>query len=335
MPELISIVIPVYNTEKYISRCIDSLLAQTYQDIEIILVNDSSTDNSRAICEKYTKLDPRVHLWNKANEGAGFARNFGISKANGDYIGFCDADDYVEPEMFERLITTIKYHNSDIAYCLNTNENREPKKTGDIKVFGEQDIWELMLGEVGTLPDNKREVLYGSSVWRGLYRKRIITESSISFISEREVGSEDLLFNLEYLSHCRNAVYLMDEFYHHCDNFESMTHSSTHFIIQNEINLYSKVSDILNKTGGGEYRLELDRLFIKRIRIALIRIGKATRVSNVVENNRLARNILSNEKVRIVLKEYPGHKLPFKQALMFTFMKCRMSLVCIALGKAS
>ncbi len=335
MSELISIVIPVYNAEKYIQRCLDSLLGQSYKDIEILLVNDASSDGSKEVCERYAALDSRVRLFNKDNEGAGIARNYGISKANGSYIGFCDADDYVEPDMYERLANALLDNDCDIAYCLNTNETKTPKITGDREVFSDDKIWKLMLGLVGTQPDKKEEVLYGSSVWRGLYKKKIIAENGISFLSERKVGSEDLLFNLEYLSHCKKAVYLYDELYHHCDNFESMTHSSTHFVIQNEIDLYDKVSDILRGVQRGEYQLEVDRLLIKRIRLALIRIGKAATLSNILYSSRMAKDILKNERVGFVLKGYPGHKLPIKQAVMFYFMKYRMGLVCTVLGKVS
>ena len=105
---IISIIVPVYNAEKYLSRCIDSILRQTFADFELILVNDGSSDKSKEICEKYLESDPRIKLINQENSGVSAARNTGLDNASGEYIGFVDSDDFIEKNMYEELYNILK-----------------------------------------------------------------------------------------------------------------------------------------------------------------------------------------------------------------------------------
>ena len=114
---LISIIVPVYKVEAYIRRCVDSILEQTYQNLEIILVDDGSPDNSGQICDEYAKADSRVRVIHKSNGGLSDARNAGIQIAKGEYLGFIDSDDYIEPNMFELLLHDALEHDADIAIC--------------------------------------------------------------------------------------------------------------------------------------------------------------------------------------------------------------------------
>lgn len=114
---LISIIIPVYNVEKYLSRCLDSVVNQTYKNLEIIIVDDGSTDDSGRICDEYKKRDDRIKVYHKENGGLSDARNFGIGKASGDYIGFVDSDDWISENMFNELKNLIIKNHADIAVC--------------------------------------------------------------------------------------------------------------------------------------------------------------------------------------------------------------------------
>ena len=113
--ELISIIVPIYNTEAYLEKCINSIINQTYKDLEIILVNDGSPDNSLKICEKYANIDKRIKIIDKENGGLSSARNAGLEIATGKYIGFVDSDDYIENDMFETLYSLIKSEEADIS----------------------------------------------------------------------------------------------------------------------------------------------------------------------------------------------------------------------------
>lgn len=115
--ELISVIVPIYNVEKYLEKCIITIINQTYKDIEIILVNDGSTDNSNDICEKYRKLDKRIKYIKKDNGGLSSARNVGIDNSCGEYLVFVDSDDYIADTMIEKLYNSIKLTNTDISIC--------------------------------------------------------------------------------------------------------------------------------------------------------------------------------------------------------------------------
>lgn len=114
---MISVIVPVYNTEKYLDRCIQSILAQTYTDLELLLIDDGSTDSSGAICDKYAEQDSRVRVFHKANGGVSSARNIGLDNAKGEWIGWVDSDDYIDEDMYEQLYNAAMSKNVDIAYC--------------------------------------------------------------------------------------------------------------------------------------------------------------------------------------------------------------------------
>ena len=111
----VSVIVPVYNTEKYLKRCLDSILNQTLSDIEIIIVDDGSKEACALLCDQFAKSDSRIKVVHKQNAGLGFARNTGLSEANGEYVGFVDSDDYIEPMMYETLYAAAKNNGADIA----------------------------------------------------------------------------------------------------------------------------------------------------------------------------------------------------------------------------
>ncbi len=117
MDDIISVIVPVYNAEKYIEKCVSSICGQTYQNLEIILVNDGSKDNSLNICQKLADRDCRIKVFDKPNGGAASARNLGLSKACGSYIGFCDADDFLDLNMYETLLSLMKQYDLETIEC--------------------------------------------------------------------------------------------------------------------------------------------------------------------------------------------------------------------------
>lgn len=115
--ELISIIVPVYNVEQYLEKCVDSIINQTYKNLEIILVDDGATDSSGKLCDELAKIDNRIKVYHKENGGLSDARNYGVEKSTGEYIGFVDSDDYIDAEMYEKLYEAIKKENVDVAEC--------------------------------------------------------------------------------------------------------------------------------------------------------------------------------------------------------------------------
>ncbi len=167
MKQLVSIIIPIYNVEKYLEQCIKSLINQTYRNLEIILINDGSTDKSTKICEKYKNQDNRIVFINKKNGGAASAKNEGLKIAKGDYITFVDSDDFIEPDMIEYMVNTIKKYNSDIIQCSFTNLYKNTEKFKQDKIIEQKitskDFLELFLTKWDS-----------SLFWNKLFKREVI-----------------------------------------------------------------------------------------------------------------------------------------------------------------
>ena len=169
---LISIVVPIYNMEKYLDKCINSIINQTYKNIEIILVDDGSTDKSSKIINKYKKLDKRIKAYYKKNGGLSDARNYGIDKATGEYIGFIDSDDYIEKNMYETLYNNIIKYNADISvvgfnvvYESTDIKNRVEYQevTDKLEIYNRKEAFDLLFDA------NK----FGNFAWNKLYKKEL------------------------------------------------------------------------------------------------------------------------------------------------------------------
>jgi len=141
----ISVIIPVYNVEKYLDECLESVVNQTYKNLEVILVDDGSTDKSIQICEKYANQDSRVKLYKKGNEGPGFARNFALEKLTGNYFTFIDSDDAISENYILTLYTSIKQNNADISLCDYSSENIDQDIIKNEEILNKMDLFEKMV----------------------------------------------------------------------------------------------------------------------------------------------------------------------------------------------
>lgn len=217
--ERVSVIIPVYNVEKYLRECVDSVLAQTYENIEVILVDDGSPDSCPAICDEYAAHDARVRVIHQENRGLSAARNAGLSIAVGAYVAFVDSDDVISPIMYEQLVTAIESENADMAVCeyardiagLDTRE--EPPES--YHCFNSYDECLAMM----TCAPSVRKITWtGVLVWNKLYRRELIKHK---FNSECLIG-EDLDFNLHYIRECKRAVLVPRALYMYRNNENSV-----------------------------------------------------------------------------------------------------------------
>ena len=147
MDDLISIIVPVYNTEKYLKRCIESLIHQTYSNLEIILINDGSKDHSKEICLEFSKKDKRIHYLEQTNQGAASARNFGIKQAKGAYIGFVDSDDVISLDMFSTLYHNLVTYQADLSICEVVRFQKETSFTNSnhIAIYDVKEALQVLL----------------------------------------------------------------------------------------------------------------------------------------------------------------------------------------------
>lgn len=231
----VSVIVPVYNASSYIPQCIESLLNQTYQNIEIILINDGSTDDSLSICESYAEKDRRIIVHSIKNSGVSTARNVGMNIATGDYITFVDSDDWAELNMLEYAVTKLKKTESDIviwSYFKNyyKNEVKLPLIPGGNQVFDhEKDI--LYLKAIYGRYDENIVITEGVSVgtvWCKLYKKDLLDKNNLKFIPAL-TRAQDTVFSINAFSYAKKISYFDENLYHYRISNSSTT-SGTRFI---------------------------------------------------------------------------------------------------------
>ena len=232
MTPKVSIVVPVYNTEEFLNRCIESLLHQTLHDIEIILVDDESPDNCPIICDQYADKYPKIKVIHKKNGGLGMACNSGIGMASGEYIAFCDSDDYVDATMYETMYDAAKKLNADAVYTgiktvdpIDQDGLIHPmNEYSSLQIIrGKNAIHSFVMDMIASEPSDPVERHIAMSAKIVLYRKALIDKYDLRFASERILITEDLIWNIDFLCHATCVVTLPETFYYYCRNATSLT----------------------------------------------------------------------------------------------------------------
>ena len=272
--EQISVIVPVYNGELYLKECIDSIRNQTYPNLQIIIVNDGSTDNTSVVCEQYARIDKRIQVVNKENAGLVAARKTGIEHASGKYIGFVDADDWIDKDMYESLLNVMEKYQCDLA------------ASGNYRQFGENyTIDKNMLPEgVYHRAEMEQEVLpymlYNGSYFQmgvrpnvvnKLFRKDLL-ENILAKVPDEITNGEDVAITYTYLLYA-NTIFLLDNAYYHYRQHSSSMSQSHADMETNEITgirllysyLYSKfVQDSLSEKLLEQLDFYISHLLIQR-----------------------------------------------------------------------
>lgn len=237
MGEKISVIVPVYNVEQYLERCVDSIINQTYTNLEIILVNDGSTDNSGKLCDELAKKDERIRVIHKGNGGLSDARNRGIDEAESDLVGFIDSDDYIDSDMYEVLLKNLNNTDADLSMCaLYDVYNNTPEAQVTNK-----ETWELS-SEQAIKMVMEAKILSVTAVNK-LYRKSLFTDLKF------EVGkiAEDAFIMIKLLDKCEKIVATNEKKYYYVHRENSITTQkfSTKFL--NVIEAYEQNSNIISE----------------------------------------------------------------------------------------
>ena len=212
----VSVIVPIYNAEKYLVQCLDSVVNQTLKDIEIILINDGSSDGSADICQRYLN-DSRVTYYFKENEGLAAARQDGMERAHGEYIGFVDSDDWIEPDMYEKMYDAAKYCDADVAFC-NCIENENGHRfTPEMRtgVFNRQEILtEILPRTLAYINDNGDKQTIRWCNWLRIYKKETLDSYDIKF-DRRFRRSQDSQLTYEAMMVAQKFYYLGDDYLYH------------------------------------------------------------------------------------------------------------------------
>lgn len=214
----ISIIVPVYRVEKYLDKCVESIINQTYSNLEIILVDDGSPDNCPSMCDRWAKKDERIKAIHKENGGVSSARNAGLDIATGEYIGFVDSDDWIEPDMYRYLIQFANENNADISRVsgwFHCNQDMIP--------FRESEEFVVLSGR-DKLVENVISNSYYANIWTGIYKKQLF--DNVRF-DENLMIAEDWLINYQLNSNAKIKVLSPKLCYHYVQHPQSALHSSS------------------------------------------------------------------------------------------------------------
>lgn len=224
----VSVIVPVYNSELYLNQCVDSILAQTYSDYEVLLIDDGSTDQSSRVCDEYASMDSRVRTIHTANMGVSHARNVGIELACGEFIAFVDSDDYISSDL---LLSLVQKMDADPELDFVQFSMDRFDEAGVF--YKEESVSTTMI-----LADFIESDNYIGSVCVSMMKTAIIQNASLRFNSSLKLG-EDQAFVYEYLSHCRRCAKVSDIYYHYRSNRLSATNNPSPSALANSI-LYFK-----------------------------------------------------------------------------------------------
>ena len=302
----VSVIVPVYNVEKYLVKCLDSIINQTYKDIEIILVDDGSTDNSGKICDKYALKDERIYVIHNSNSGVSHARNCGINKAKGEYILFIDSDDFIDKNYVQELIGLTRKENYDLVMCseydyfIINNCIRIRKISLPLTGIFRYDYYKLK---------NIIEPPYLK-----LYKRNIINKFNIRF-KEDISYCEDQIFNMEYFKHVNKYAFINKPLYYHIHEKNNSLGK-----IKNKINMEATIKkirieidflnemDIFNKNellSEHIFNLILDFLNLKDEKSSYKNYKKRTnRVKKIFFNNITYKNLSLKKKILFFCVKY-------------------------------
>ncbi len=219
--KLVSIIVPIYKSEKYLSICIESIINQTYRNLEVLLINDGSPDNCNKICENYAKIDKRIRFVSKNNEGVSKTRNLGLKLANGEFIYFVDSDDWLETNAIELMVNNIESYDMCIGNFVSINKNKRVHND-QVTLINKEDIYKSILN----LDKRDKTPCYGY-LWNKLFIRKIIIDNQIYF-NENYSMWEDMLFCCEYIKYVNKGKKINKIVYHYNNiNDYSITNNMT------------------------------------------------------------------------------------------------------------
>ena len=266
--DLVSVIVAAYNIADYIERGLNSIRNQTYHNLEIIVVDDGSTDDTGALCDRIASKDPRMQVIHKENGGPAEARNVGVARAKGSYIGFVDGDDWIDPDMYEKMLGALKEQHADIAICRYRRvykTHTEDQSVDRVVLFEGQEALQYYVQET-------KEYDIQNAAWNKLYRREILTD--ITF----PVGKwyEDIMFATMVLSHAKRCVYLDTAYYNYIIDREGsiMNTQINPRTFTDQIPAYYEKTEFLKKLGRQDLADIHDYFFYKRLLLFYSRLEK-------------------------------------------------------------
>lgn len=334
---LISVIVPVYNMEKYLEKCMESLLKQTYPKIEILLVDDGSQDKSAQMCDDYAASCDLIRVIHKKNEGLGMARNTGMDLAEGEYVAFLDSDDYIAADLIEKLYDAIEKTGVDVSKAgfervLDTGKVVAVKGYADEVFEGDRAKSEFAPRMIGSCPDAKDSL--EMSVCASLYRMELIRKHNLRFPSEREMLSEDLCFNIDYAQFANGACTISDCGYYYRETVDSLSRKYKSERMARCCDFYQKMKQRLSDLGYGQETVyRLDRMLFINTRVCIRQAVQGMDASPVRIIQEI-RTICSARVLQDAIAAHPVRRMNCAQRVFIWLIQKRCSLFLYLIGKA-
>lgn len=324
MNKLISIIVPVFNVEKYIEKCLKSLINQTYKNIEVIIIDDGSTDSSGIICDKYSKYDKRIKVIHRKNEGVSTARNEGMKQAKGDYIFFIDSDDYLDFDVIDKMVEELE--NADIIKISHKliKDNKEIRRILNVGIFSKEEYIEKVLtGNIG-----------GHS-WGYLLSRDIVNEV---YFDKNTSCMEDTLFIVNCILKVDKIKCIDTSFYNHIINENGITASANR--IEKNINDYmyslNEIEKILKKINiNNYYKKDILEKRFKLIESELAKCSNKKDIVKIFNNDTLNKNLINiyeSSEIGILKKIYTKIILKKRYGIFKLYNTIRKKLKELKMG---
>lgn len=336
MKSLVTIVVPVYNVEKYLDRCVESIVNQTYCNLEIILVDDGSPDRCPQMCDAWAEKDSRIKVIHKENEGQGIARNAGIDQAKGAYICFFDSDDYIANTAIEQAYDTAQeMHAELVIFGMASVDKKGNVYSTSIPCLPsliyegavvQEDLLPAMIG-----PDPRTGASTGLmlSAWSMMFSMDLLQRANWRFVSEREIISEDGYSLIALCKYVRKAVLLPEALYYYCDNDTSFSHSYRAERYQKNKHFYTKCLELCEECGYSEEVIHrCAEPFLRNTIAAMKQEAACHDLKTAIKH---LRGIIDDDLLQRVLHEKRGDKTNIKKRILYWSIRRRYYMLCYIL----
>lgn len=327
---LVSIIVPVYNVEQYLPQCLDSIVNQTYKNIEVICVNDGSPDNSIKILEDYALRDSRIKVVSQKNQGVSSARNLAHQYVNGEYIIYVDGDDWLDVNTCEIAVEKAIEVSAGVVMWsyISESKNRSDKKIifDDEFIFDETKVKQMLhrrfIGIAGSELARPEQADSLCPVWGKMYKSSIILQSNVKFVDLDKIGTyEDGLFNLEVFKYVNKAVYLPVNLYHYRrTNSESQTAKYRPRLFEQWQNLFDEMQQYIGENGLSE---EYEDALSNRIALSILGLGLNILSSDfsAKKKKKLIKEIITSERYKEAYKKLEFKYFPLHWKIFYSFAK--------------
>lgn len=328
---LFSIILPIYNVEKYIDRCMSTILNQEFNDYEVILVDDGSTDSCPELCDRYADFGQKIKVLHKKNGGLSSARNAGLSIATGKYIFWLDSDDYLPMDTLKQLGEILYKNDVDI---LKFNYMRQPNNITIKSILKPGNYNRKQIEEIVIPLALEKTSDFIMSAWAHIYKREFIKRNNLNFISERQIGSEDYLFNLHAFLAANSLLAIENVLYNYDYREGSLSQKYRENLIERYRKLYKLMQELLIKYQVSDcYLKKLQYFYVWNCYYVLIfNEMRITRNHDKKDRNINIRQLLRQKELTVALKSISIQGSSLKRKLIYVLMRtrCLHGILCIS-----